>query len=212
MNRALASSAVAVLVSASAYLACTVTVRTGRHSEGAPTYRTVRVRDAGFSVDVPNTWVALNLTGQTPEETLRRFRQTTGLRGVGAFFTDDPATVIAEGFKLYAFKPTSGRGPLDSEVLVQLLRGVSWPPHLQDITGSLSAGGAQDLTTTQARIAGVQAVEAAYRVEVGDRAVHRTEYFLLGPVGGLQIAFNTRSNGRTDKTVQTMIHSLRLLR
>jgi hypothetical protein len=212
MTRALSSYAIAVLVAASASLACTVTVSTGSNSDGAPTYRTLRAQDAGFSLAVPNTWVALNLTGKTSEERLTRFRQTTGLRGVGPFFTDDPATVVADGFKLYAFKPTSGPGPLDSEVLVQLLRDVSGPPHQEDITDALSAGGAQDLTTRQARIAGVQAIEATYRVEVGDRTVHRTEYFLLGPAGGLQIAFNTKSDERTDQTVQTMIHSIRLLR
>lgn len=212
MNRALASCAVAVLVAASANLACTVTMRTGGLSDGASTYRTVRAQNAGFSLGVPNTWVALNLAGKQPEETLTRFRQTTGLRGVGAFFTDDAATVVTEGFKLYAFKPTSGPGPLHSEVFVVLHPDVSWPPHQEDIKNSLSAGGAQGLTTTQTRIAGVQAVEATYRIVVGDRVFHRTEYFLLGPAGGLQIAFNTRRNGRTDTTVQTMIHSLTLLR
>jgi hypothetical protein len=212
MNRALASYAVAVLVSASANLACTVTMRTGSHSDGTSPYRTVRAQEAGFSLDVPETWVALNLAGKKPEDALTRFRQTTGLRGVGAFFTDDAGTVVADGFKLYAFKPTIGPGPFDSEVFVLLHADVSWPPHQDDIRGSLSAWGAQDLTTTQIRIAGVQAVVATYRVEVGDRAFHRTECFLLGPAGGLQIAFNTRRDGRTDSTVQSMIRSLRLLR
>jgi len=212
MNRAVASCAVAALLFAGANLACTVTMRTGSHSYGASTYRTVRAQEAGFSLDVPEAWVALNLTGKQPQETLTRFRQTTGLGGVGAFFTDDASTVVADGFKLYAFKPTNGPGPLHSEVFVLLHGDVSWPPHQDDIRGSLSAGGAQDLTTTQARIAGVQAVEATYRVEIGDRAFHRTEYFLLGPAGGLQISFNTSDDGRTDNTVQTMIHSLKLLR
>src|SRR5262245_12548348 len=70
MKRAFASGAVAALLFAGANPACTVTMRAGSHLDGASTYRTVRAQDAGFSLDVPEAWVALNLTGKQPEETL----------------------------------------------------------------------------------------------------------------------------------------------
>jgi hypothetical protein len=41
---------------------------------------------------------------------------------------------------------------------------------------------------------------------------HKTAYFLVEPGGGLQVFFDTKDDGRNDKTVQTMIRSLKLLR
>jgi hypothetical protein len=201
---------VAFLISASANLACSASVHFGSDSQGSSGYRTVRAENAGFSLAIPGDWLALNLDGKNPEEALMRFRETTKLTGVGAFYTDDPATVVAKGFKLYGLKPAGDK--VHSEVVVQLLPGASSAPREQDVRGAVTAGGGQDLQTKETRIAGVPAIEAAFFFEAGDLHAHETAYFLRGPEGGLAITFNSKDDGRKNKTVQTMIHSLKLLR
>ncbi len=214
LRRAAVGSAVvvAVLISASSNLAGSAAVHFGSDSQESES-RSVRAKHAGFSMDVPNDWLALNLDEKNPEAALKRFREATKLTGFGPFYTDDPTSVVAAGVKLYAFKPNGSRS-IGSEVLVQLLPGVSSSPREQDIRGALAAGGMepQDLETRETTVAGVHAVEVSYRLDVGDRHWNKTGYLLLEPKGGLQIFFNTKDDGRKNKTVQTMIHSLKLLR
>jgi hypothetical protein len=203
---------VAFLISASTNLACSASVQFGSDSPESGS-RSVRAKHAGFSMDIPNDWLALNLDDQNPEAALKKFREATRLTGFGPFFTDDPASVVAAGVKLYAFKPNGSRS-IGSEVLVQLLPGISSLPREQDIRGGLAAGGMepQGLETRETTVAGVRTVEVSYRLDVGDRHWDKTGYLLLEPKGGLQIFFDTKDDGRKDKTVQTMIHSLKLLR
>lgn len=203
---------VAFLISASANLACSASVHFGSDSPELGS-RTVKAKHAGFSMEVPNDWLALNLDDENAEAALKRFREATKLTGFGPFFTDDPASVVAAGVKLYAFKPKGSRS-IGSGVLVQLLPGVSSLPREQDIRGGLAAGGMdpQDLEIRETTVAGVRAVEVSYRLEVGDLHWDKTGYLLLEPKGGLQVFFDTKDDGRKDKTVQTMIHSLKLLR
>lgn len=146
---------VAFLISASANLACSASVHVGSDSPESGS-RTVRAKHAGFRMDVPDDWLALNLDDKNPEEALKRFRQATKLTGVGSFFTDDPAKVVAEGVKLYALKPHGRR--IGSEVFVDLVPGNSSLPREQDIRGELTAHGIepQDLEVRKTRVAGEQ--------------------------------------------------------
>lgn len=173
-------------------------------------YHTVTVKNAGFSIAVPNPWVTLDPTSKDFSNRLKKFRKANP-----DFLSSNEVDVAVKHSKLFAIDPAGDS--FHSNVNVTHFPDVSRAPTEDEIRGSLTTF-ASDIETKPMSVAGSAGIEAAYQFQVnvpeGGAAprLHGTAYAVLGRKGGLLVVFTALEDGRQDPTTQTMIHSLKLLR
>ena len=156
-------------------------------------YHTVTVTKAGFSIAVPDAWRAYDLTTQKGQTAL-------------AALSPSLAAQRNSGLVLIAFR-IGARGNVNV-VLFPATR----LPSVGDANSQLRQHPAyQEVAVTTTRVAGTSAILATYTQASGTAKLYNTQFVVVVKRGGLSVTFGTGDKGNKDKTVQTMIHSMKLL-
>ena len=195
-----------------------ITVATGgvanaAGSETGPTgaTRTVDVRTAGFSVEIPEPWVVFD---STKAESRAQFDAAVASNPELAQFSSAAASG-AEHTALEVVDPSPAGGQ-GAYLTVQFYKG-------QRVTEPVSLVRAEfqqtdvfdDVSVRAAKLAGVRAVRARCALVMGAGAADRAEllvYELVGPKGLLVVSLAWSGNGPIPSTVRDIVASVRLAR
>src|SRR5262245_42485847 len=142
-----------------------------------PGYSTVRVRRAGFSIDVPDSWVVLDLTRKPFKAQVRDLAKNYA--NLADYFSSDVFSHDA-GLRYTAMFAADGtsNAPTRDNVRVEHYRQPGGNPvdHMKEIGSVLRRLGAQDIEVTKVSVAGKAGVEAAAFHPRGPYPVHETSY------------------------------------
>jgi len=180
-----------------------------------PNFHTVEVKKGGFSIAVPNTWLALDPKSKSFNEML-----------VASAKADPDLAPTLDQFKTVApyalfLAADQSAATYSSDLLVLQLpiarSELSHPSDVQTVLESAFAGKLSDLTTRTIKVADTKSLIASGNLPVtaldGSQV---TAYLtaLLVPTrdGVLDFTFGTAAPGDQDSTLQAMIQSLKLLR
>jgi hypothetical protein len=167
-----------------------------------PGFHVVTVKKAGFSVELPDTWVAIDLTKKQAAALLKGVRKK--LPELAAQLPDDIAAFFQQNVKFFAVDPAPGErhgnvnAVLSPDALVL-------PPKKANKKYYKEAG-----------LFGVHIVDA----KIGGRpgyelnGMNQRQFWVIGNRGLLIFAFSssTADDPRDDPVVMTMMESVKLLR
>jgi hypothetical protein len=201
----------AVAVGSSNALAAT---RTARNPETPPGYHRVTVKNAGFSVALPDTWLALDPRSKTLavdmsraatanpklEPLLRQFSAISS--SIRLFAADQTNTTFSSNLLVLPI-------PIDTSEL-------SHPRDVQTVLNSVLQGHVVGLETHKTRIAGASALVSTGTLSaLGTNGtpftVHATIYLVSTKHGVMDFDFSTPDSARDDATLQAIVDHIKLL-
>jgi hypothetical protein len=179
----------------------------------APTgYHVVTLKQGGFRIAVPDTWLALNPKAKSFSSTLNEV----------AVANPKLAPTLKQFSTLAAsslFMAADQTDPSFAANLVVLPVAIdkSELSNPSDVNSALKAslqGQVADLETRKAKVAGARAVVSsatltAKRPDGTPFTAYLTIYLVSGKGDVIDFTFTSASAGQTDATVQTMIHSVK---
>jgi hypothetical protein len=174
-------------------------------------YHTVRIKKAGFSMAVPDTWLVLDATSKRFVEEMQKAAEANPKLAPLLEQLDTSSS------KLYAADATNPTFSNNVQVLStdEDKSVITQPKAVEAQLKSL--GPLENVEVHQTKVAGRRALEAFATLDVNSpdgALLHAYSRSFLVPVkkGLLQIVFTTQDDGRQNATVQTMIDSFNLLR
>ena len=181
-----------------------------------PGYHTVTLKKAGFSIAVPDTWLALDPKSKSYVDNLDRVAAANPKL---ASLMKQGAGLVASNAQFFAADQTS-TGSSANLVVIPLpidKSELSNPTGVQTVLKASFQGQVPDLATHKTKVAGTPALLStgtlhATRPDGTPVTVYVSFYLVSSKIGVLDFDFSTTDNGQQDRTVQTMLHSLKLLR
>ena len=177
-----------------------------------PGYHMVTIKKAGFSLEVPNTWLALDPTSKSYAEVLRRVaaanpKLAPSLKQFSSVASSVVLFAVDQSDADFASNLSVVPLPLDKSVL-------SDPADVQTVLKA-QLPQASGLKVQKTKVAGVGALVAtaalnANRPDGSPYTAHLTAYFVASKSSVLDFDFSTSDDGRQNSTVQTMVNSLTL--
>jgi hypothetical protein len=174
-------------------------------------YRKVTVKEAGFTITVPNSWVTRDVTHMPVSKSFDKQHPEladvvpTGepdlLQTDPMFFTGRAALVAVD---------TKGASP-HAALLVAFDPHVYVERSVADFSPKKFGGILDDLEVTSLKLGRLQVIQVSGVAK--ESSLHSTQYFALNQkTGELQFFFATTDDGRQNKAVQRIVRSLKLLR
>jgi hypothetical protein len=175
-------------------------------------YHTVRVKNAGFSMAVPDGWLAIDPASKSFRDLKQQIAEADP--ELASFVEQiDPSEV-----KLFALDQTNPNFTSNALVVSSGYdKSVISQPKAVKAGVEAQAGNLEGIEVRKTKVDGRRSLELVATQETSLRdgtssRVYSTSYFVPAKKDVLQIVFTTLQDGREDPTVRTMIDSVNLLR
>jgi hypothetical protein len=203
------------LVAVTVSLPLTLTAQpAGAHgAKPPPGYHTVTIKKAGMTMAVPDGWVAVDLTRRPIDAFIRQFKKSDPK---GAPVVASRHDFLATNGLFAAFDPDA-KTPTFVTVAATTTGTPLIPTGHPDVVQAAYAQnlGINDSQVADASLAGspAAAITSTTQVPAGKghtTTLHNTGYVVATKDGALQVDFAGRKDASQDKTVQTMVATMRL--
>lgn len=179
-------------------------------SKAAPAgFQTLTVAKAGFSVAVPKSWGAVDMTKKQANKDLTALKKN--FPSIASQVPGDSASYLQKNVVLVAIEKTIG---FAANINVIRIPGLTAAPTISDISASILQI-APHAKFTNTRVGGVRAVSARYNLSVttakGRISGVITQYAFTGSQGGLIVTLTGSTDNPHGALFKTIIKTVKLL-
>ena len=172
-------------------------------------FQTLKVAKAGFSIAVPDSWGAVDITKKSANKLLTTLK--SNFPSLASQLPGDATTFLQKNVVLLAIEKA---GSPAANLNVIRFPGVNAPPTISDISSSIRQI-APDAKFANTRVAGVRAVSAKYNLSVttknGRISGVITQYAFTGNQGLLVVTFTGSTGNPHAALFKTIIKTVKLL-
>ena len=172
-------------------------------------FQTLKVTKAGFSIAVPGSWGAVDVTKKSANAILTTLKKN--FPSLASQLPGDATSFLQRNVVLLAIEKTVG---FAANINVIRIPQLTTAPTIADISASILQI-APDAKFANTRVAGVRAVSAEYNLSVttakGRISGVITQYAFTGNKGGLIITLTGSSDSPHRALFKTIIRTVKLL-
>ena len=172
-------------------------------------FQTLKIAKAGFSIAVPGSWGAVDITKKSANKLLTTLR--SNFPSLASQLPGDATSFLQKNVVLLAVEKTTG---FAANINVIRIPQLNTAPTIADISPSILQI-APDAKFANTRVAGVRAVSAKYNLSVTTKGGRIngviTQYAFTGNKGGLIITLTGSSGNPHVALFKTIIKTVKLL-